>query len=262
MILLYPQISTPPRPAASTSPTSSRRSATYATRHRHTYRSTKCPFTSHHLAYTRRLSSLSQCVQETCNFDTIFSYLTCGNYDFRCKLSPLIYPLPVSLHTTLPSLHTHTRAPWRPLQTSKSRPLQEWASVGRRLRTVSKAPSDLCSRRHVVAMHMLSPKPSLTPSLAPRAKQSSWRQHVAKPKNVQTQTQARRSTATAPVTRSTKPLACKNSTTGFVLQKHVQSGQPNGRRRLSFNCENAFVAASIQRWPADTTGNKARQWSS
>ena len=75
-----------------TSRTSSRRSATYATRHRHTYRSTKCPFTSHHLAYTRCLSSLSQCVQETCNFDTIFSYLTCGNYDFRYDMQKGLRP--------------------------------------------------------------------------------------------------------------------------------------------------------------------------
>ena len=24
-----------------------------------------------------------QCVQETCNFDVLYAYLTCGNYDFN-----------------------------------------------------------------------------------------------------------------------------------------------------------------------------------
>ena len=35
------------------------------------------------IAHVYDLLSPSQCVQETCNFDAIFSYLTCGNYDFR-----------------------------------------------------------------------------------------------------------------------------------------------------------------------------------
>ena len=28
-----------------------------------------------------QLTSIRYCVQETCNFDTLFAYLTCGNYD-------------------------------------------------------------------------------------------------------------------------------------------------------------------------------------
>ena len=36
--------------------------------------------------------SIRYCVQETCNFDALYAYLTCGNYDFSCK-SPHIPPL-------------------------------------------------------------------------------------------------------------------------------------------------------------------------
>lgn len=32
-----------------------------------------------------------QCVQETCNFDTIFSYLTCGNYDVSAASHPTLF---------------------------------------------------------------------------------------------------------------------------------------------------------------------------
>lgn len=51
------------------------------------------------------------CVQETCNFDTLFSYLTCGNYDFRCMQThlntmPRLPPLQCAL--TL-SRHDHAR---------------------------------------------------------------------------------------------------------------------------------------------------------
>ena len=35
--------------------------------------------------FADQLTSIRYCVQETCNFDAIFAYLTCGNYDFRCK---------------------------------------------------------------------------------------------------------------------------------------------------------------------------------
>jgi len=33
--------------------------------------------------FADQLTSIRYCVQETCNFDAIFAYLTCGNYDFR-----------------------------------------------------------------------------------------------------------------------------------------------------------------------------------
>ena len=33
-----------------------------------------------------------QCVQETCNFDALFSYLNSGNYDFRYDLSKGLRP--------------------------------------------------------------------------------------------------------------------------------------------------------------------------
>ena len=34
--------------------------------------------------YRRNLRGIKQCVQETCNFDALYAYLTCTNYDFRC----------------------------------------------------------------------------------------------------------------------------------------------------------------------------------
>jgi len=39
-----------------------------------------------------QLTSIRYCVQETCNFDTLFAYLTCGNYDFRYDLSKGLRP--------------------------------------------------------------------------------------------------------------------------------------------------------------------------
>ena len=32
--------------------------------------------------FSNQLLSSGYCVQETCNFDVLYSYLTCGNYDF------------------------------------------------------------------------------------------------------------------------------------------------------------------------------------
>jgi hypothetical protein len=34
-----------------------------------------------------QLTSIRFCVQETCNFDTLYAYLTCTNYDFRYDMS-------------------------------------------------------------------------------------------------------------------------------------------------------------------------------
>ncbi len=34
--------------------------------------------------FSDQLQSIRYCVQETCNFDALYAYLTCGNYDFRC----------------------------------------------------------------------------------------------------------------------------------------------------------------------------------
>ena len=33
--------------------------------------------------FANQLTSIRYCVQETCNFDCLYSYLTSGNYDFR-----------------------------------------------------------------------------------------------------------------------------------------------------------------------------------
>ena len=33
--------------------------------------------------FADQLTSIRYCVQETCNFDTLYAYLTCGNYDFN-----------------------------------------------------------------------------------------------------------------------------------------------------------------------------------
>jgi len=53
----------------------------------------KCPFPNpqkrpHAHLFLCRL----QCVQETCNFDCLFSYLTCGNYDFRYDIQKGLRP--------------------------------------------------------------------------------------------------------------------------------------------------------------------------
>jgi len=42
--------------------------------------------------FSDQLTSIRYCVQETCNFDTIFSYLTCGNYDFRYDMQKGLRP--------------------------------------------------------------------------------------------------------------------------------------------------------------------------
>lgn len=42
--------------------------------------------------FSDQLTSIRYCVQETCNFDTLFSYLTCGNYDFRYDLQKGLRP--------------------------------------------------------------------------------------------------------------------------------------------------------------------------
>lgn len=33
--------------------------------------------------FADQLTSIRYCVQETCNFDVLYAYLTCGNYDFN-----------------------------------------------------------------------------------------------------------------------------------------------------------------------------------
>ena len=33
--------------------------------------------------FADQLTSIRYCVQETCNFDALYAYLTCGNYDFN-----------------------------------------------------------------------------------------------------------------------------------------------------------------------------------
>jgi len=38
-----------------------------------------------------QLTSIRYCVQETCNFDAIFAYLTCGNYDVSTALGNPVY---------------------------------------------------------------------------------------------------------------------------------------------------------------------------
>ena len=52
--------------------------------------STTCAYSNASRVVLHR--SIRYCVQETCNFDALYAYLTCGNYDFSCK-SPHIPPL-------------------------------------------------------------------------------------------------------------------------------------------------------------------------
>ena len=42
--------------------------------------------------FSDQLTSIRYCVQETCNFDCIFAYLTCGNYDFRYDMQKGLRP--------------------------------------------------------------------------------------------------------------------------------------------------------------------------
>ena len=42
--------------------------------------------------FSDQLTSIRYCVQETCNFDALFAYLTCGNYDFRYDLQKGLRP--------------------------------------------------------------------------------------------------------------------------------------------------------------------------
>jgi len=42
--------------------------------------------------FADQLTSIRYCVQETCNFDAIYAYLTCGNYDFRYDMQKGLRP--------------------------------------------------------------------------------------------------------------------------------------------------------------------------
>lgn len=42
--------------------------------------------------FADQLTSIRYCVQETCNFDCIFAYLTCTNYDFRYDIQKGLRP--------------------------------------------------------------------------------------------------------------------------------------------------------------------------
>ena len=42
--------------------------------------------------FADQLTSIRYCVQETCNFDTLYAYLTCGNYDFNYDRSKNLRP--------------------------------------------------------------------------------------------------------------------------------------------------------------------------
>ena len=42
--------------------------------------------------FSDQLTSIRYCVQETCNFDCLFAYLTCGNYDFRYDMQKGLRP--------------------------------------------------------------------------------------------------------------------------------------------------------------------------
>ena len=42
--------------------------------------------------FSDQLTSIRYCVQETCNFDALFAYLTCGNYDFRYDMQKGLRP--------------------------------------------------------------------------------------------------------------------------------------------------------------------------
>ena len=50
--------------------------------------------------FANQLTSIRYCVQETCNFDTLYAYLTCGNYDFNYgKDGSRSPPVPLCLDT-------------------------------------------------------------------------------------------------------------------------------------------------------------------
>ena len=42
--------------------------------------------------FSDQLQSIRYCVQETCNFDALYAYLTCGNYDFRYDMQKGLRP--------------------------------------------------------------------------------------------------------------------------------------------------------------------------
>ena len=42
--------------------------------------------------FSDQLTSIRYCVQETCNFDALYAYLTCTNYDFRYDIQKGLRP--------------------------------------------------------------------------------------------------------------------------------------------------------------------------
>ena len=83
--------------------------------------------------FADQLTSIRYCVQETCNFDALYAYLTCGNYDFNVRLAAYSNPVDCNPRMLLTTCAHHVCA---------VRPLQEPAPVRLRLhRTALVAPS-------------------------------------------------------------------------------------------------------------------------
>lgn len=55
--------------------------------------------------FANQLTSIRYCVQETCNFDCLYSYLTSGNYDFRYDVC--VAPTPKPPKPVMANLQTH-----------------------------------------------------------------------------------------------------------------------------------------------------------
>ena len=62
--------------------------------------------------FADQLTSIRYCVQETCNFDTLYAYLTTSNYDFNYGDAHRLQPPP-------PTPRLNAR-PWRPQTAPKT----------------------------------------------------------------------------------------------------------------------------------------------
>jgi len=105
--------------------------------------------------FADQLTSIRYCVQETCNFDAIFAYLTCGNYDFRYDIQKGLRPR-------------------RSVRTAMAHEINMYAIVQKEQQGLDKAVEDVKFRmsRYSVTPNMLiiPPQIALYMSLAPEAK--------------------------------------------------------------------------------------------
>lgn len=105
--------------------------------------------------FADQLTSIRYCVQETCNFDAIFAYLTCGNYDFRYDIQKGLRPR-------------------RSVRTAMANEINMYAIVQKDQMGLDKAIEEVKYRmsRYSVTPNMLiiPPQLSLYMALAPEAK--------------------------------------------------------------------------------------------